>query len=103
MTPCWSFAGRFFRKLLGLMDTLKFIHLIYGELVNQFGRDSTHIFSSWDQLPEAEREKWVAALAVVHSQIFPHGAGSSPVGAPQGKAGSDGSMADITRSTKPSV
>jgi hypothetical protein len=55
------------------MDTLEFTHLTYGELVKQFGRNTTHTFMSWDQLPEDEREKWTSALAVIHAQIFPHG------------------------------
>lgn len=55
------------------MDTLEFTHLTYGELVRQFGRNTTHTFVSWDQLPAAERERWVAALSVVHSQVYPHG------------------------------
>jgi hypothetical protein len=55
------------------METLEFVHLTYGELVRQFGRNSSHTFASWDQLPEAEREKWVAALSVIHGQVFPHG------------------------------
>jgi hypothetical protein len=55
------------------MDTLEFTHLTYGELVKQFGRNTDHTFSSWDKLPEAEREKWVSALSVIHSQVFPRG------------------------------
>lgn len=55
------------------MDTLEFAHLTYGELVKQFGLNTTHSFSSWDKLPESEREKWVSALAVIHAQVYPHG------------------------------
>lgn len=55
------------------LDTLAFAHLTYGELVKQFGRDTAHTFAAWDKLPDAEREKWVSALAVVHAQVFPHG------------------------------
>ena len=55
------------------MDTREFVHLTYGELVKQFGRDTTHTFASWDQLPDDAREKWISALAVIHAQIFPHG------------------------------
>jgi len=55
------------------MDAREFAHRTYGELVKQFGRNSTHTFSSWDALPEAEREKWMSALAVVHAEAFPHG------------------------------
>jgi hypothetical protein len=55
------------------VDTQTFAHLTYGELVKQFGRDTTLKLSAWDQLPGAEREKFVSAMAVIHAQIFPHG------------------------------
>jgi hypothetical protein len=62
------------------MDVLEFAHLTYGELVNQFGRDNVLRLSPWDRLSDGEREKWVAALAVIHAQIFPHGPRRPPVG-----------------------
>jgi hypothetical protein len=55
------------------LDAPTFAHRTYGELVKQFGRNSTHTFSSWDQLPALEQEKWVSAFAVVHADIFRHG------------------------------
>lgn len=62
------------------MDALEFTHLTYGELVKQFGRDNLLRLSPWDRLADGEREKWVAALAVIHAQIFPHGPRRPPVG-----------------------
>lgn len=56
------------------MDTQQFTHTVYGVLVREFGREASVRLAAWDQLPAAEREKWTAALAVAHREIFPHGA-----------------------------
>jgi hypothetical protein len=55
------------------MDTQAFAHLTYGELAKQFGRETTLTLGPWDKLPSGDREKWMSALAVVHSKILPHG------------------------------
>jgi len=55
------------------LDAPAFAHLVYGELVKQFGRDTHLILGAWDQLPESVRETFVGAMAVIHGQIFPHG------------------------------
>ena len=47
----------------------RFAHLTYGELVKHFGLGTSHTFSSWQQLPEDERKKWMAALAEVHAEL----------------------------------
>ena len=41
----------------------RFAHIAYGELVKHFGLGTTHTFASWNQLPEDERAKWIAALS----------------------------------------
>jgi hypothetical protein len=55
------------------MNALEFAHATYGELVKQFGLNTTHTFGSWDQLPQSERDKWIGALAVMHKKVLPHG------------------------------
>lgn len=55
------------------MNTREFTHLVYGELVKQYGRNATLTLASWDQLPEADRERWISAMAVIHDKVFPHG------------------------------
>lgn len=47
----------------------QFAHLTYGELVKHFGLGTTHTFSSWNQLPDDEREKWIAAFTEVHGEL----------------------------------
>lgn len=71
-TPHWRHAESGTHTNSG-PDARTFAHLTYGELVKHFGRNTTHTFTAWDQLPDAEREKWLSALAVVHAEIFPHG------------------------------
>jgi hypothetical protein len=65
----WS-AGSQTKAILNTRaDAERFAHLTYGELVKHFGLGSTHTFSSWGDLPEDERAKWIAALAEVQTEL----------------------------------
>jgi len=55
-------------------------HQVYGQLVKHFGLGASHTFSSWDTLPEAEREKWVAALTDVRQDQAEQAAASADSG-----------------------
>jgi len=67
--PHWI-AGRETQAALGNQsEAERFTHKVYGELVKHFGLGTNHTFSSWQELPEDEREKWVNALSVIHTDL----------------------------------
>ena len=68
-SPHWISGPETKAELADHASAERFAHMTYGELVRHFGLGTTHTFSSWDQVPEEERAKWVAALSEVHAEL----------------------------------
>ena len=67
--PHWIPGAATRAALADQEDAERFAHITYGELVKYFGLGSTYTFSSWDQLPQEDRQKWIAALTEVRQDL----------------------------------
>lgn len=69
-TPHW-FEGSATKAVHAAQaETEKLAHMTYGQVVKHFGLGTTHIFSSWGDLPLDERAKWVAAVGEVQAEVY---------------------------------
>lgn len=67
--PHWTAGAATHEALSNEADAERLAHMAYGKLVKNFGLGTTHTFSSWNDLPESERGKWVAAMVELQAEI----------------------------------
>jgi hypothetical protein len=52
-----------------MRDAESLAHLAYGEIIKRFHLGTAHVFTSWDQLSDDERARWVAVFTEVHKTL----------------------------------